>query len=103
MGVDNPVERAKEFGKDPSINQEKKKKGSKMRIRLQEKEAIEKIQKERMSKMVEDILFKDKETKKNDLKKKKSKDNEFSSKFDHLIKKMRKKGGTENILDQTNE
>jgi hypothetical protein len=103
MGVDNPVERAKEFGKDPSINQEKKKKGSKMRIRLQEKEAIEKIQKERMSKMVEDILFKDKETKKTDLKKKKSKDNEFSSKFDQLVKKMRKKGGTENILDQTNE
>ena len=74
-----------------------------MRIRLQEKEAIEKIQKERMSKMVEDILFKDKETKKTDLKKKRSRDNEFSSKFDYLKKKMEKEVGSENILDQTNE
>ena len=56
-----------------------------------------------MSKMVEDILFKDKETKKTDLKKKRSRDNEFSSKFDYLKKKMEKEVGSENILDQTNE
>lgn len=103
MGVDNPVERAKEFGKDPKMDQGKRKKGSKMRIRLQEKEVIEKIQKEKMSKMVEDILFKDKETKKSDLKKKKTKDNEFSSAFDELIKKMEKRKSSENILDQKNE
>lgn len=56
MGVDNPVERALEFGKDPKIPQEKKKKGSQMRIRLQEKEILDKIAKEKMAKMVEDIL-----------------------------------------------
>jgi hypothetical protein len=103
MGVDNPVERAKEFGKDPKMDQSKKKKGSKMRIRLQEKEALEQIQKEKMSKMVEDILFKDKDTKKGDLKKKKSKDNEFTNAFDELIKKLEKRKGVENILDQKNE
>ena len=103
MGVENPVERAKEFGKDPKIDQSKKKKGSKMRIRLQEKEALEQIQKEKMSKMVEDILFKDKDTKKGDLKKKRSKDNEFTNAFDELIKKLEKRKGVENILDQKNE
>ena len=103
MGVDNPVERAKEFGKDPKIDKSKKKKGSKMRIRLQEKEALEQIQKEKMSKMVEDILFKDKDTKKGDLKKKRSKDNEFTNAFDELIKKLEKRKGVENILDQKNE
>jgi hypothetical protein len=103
MGVDNAVERAKEFGKDPKMDQAKKKKGSKMRIRLQEKEAIEKIQKEKMSKMVEDILFKDKSNKKSDLKNKKSKDNEFTSAFDDLIRKLEKRKSSDNILDQKNE
>lgn len=56
MGVDNPVERAIEFGKDPRISQEKKKKGSDMRIRLQEKETLKKLQKEQMAKIIEDIL-----------------------------------------------
>lgn len=103
MGVDNPVERAKEFGKDPSMNQDKKKRGSKMRIRLQEKEAMEKIQKEKMSKMVEDILLKDKKTKKNELKRKRSDDNDLSSFYDLLLKKMDKFKSDDNILDQTNE
>ena len=40
MGVDNAVERADEFGKDPKLNK-KKKKGSDMRIRITEKEKIE--------------------------------------------------------------
>ena len=66
MGVDNPVERALEFGKDPKISQERKKKGSQMKIRLQEKEILNKIAKEKMTKMVEDILV--------DKTKKKSKD-----------------------------
>lgn len=57
MGVDNPVERAIEFGKDPRISQEKKKRGSDMRIRLQEKETLKKLQKEQMAKIIEDILL----------------------------------------------
>jgi hypothetical protein len=55
--VDNPVERAIEFGKDPKISQDKKKKGSDMRIRLQEKDALKKLQKEQMSKIIEDLLL----------------------------------------------
>lgn len=56
MGIDDPTERikrAKEFGKLPSV---KKKKG-KLKQRLTEKE-IEDIRKEKMSKMVEDIISK---------------------------------------------
>jgi hypothetical protein len=102
MGVDNPIERAKEFGKDPKMDQEKKKKGSEMRIRLQEKEAIEKLQRERMSKMVEDMIFGDK-SKKSDIRKKKTKDNEFTRAYDDLIKKLEKKSKESNILDQKNE
>ena len=43
MGVDNAVERAKEFGKDPSLNQDLKKPDSEMRIRITEKEKIQEI------------------------------------------------------------
>jgi hypothetical protein len=53
--------------------------------------------------MVEDILFKDTDTTKGDLKKKRSKDNEFTNAFDELIKKLEKRKGVENILDQKNE
>ena len=56
MGVDNPIERAEEFGKDIKLNK-KKKKGSEMRIRLTEKERIEEIQRNKMIKMVEDLLM----------------------------------------------
>jgi hypothetical protein len=59
MGVDNPVERAEEFGKDPKLDK-KKKKGSDMRIRITEKEKIEKIQKNKMIKVVEDLLMRKK-------------------------------------------
>ena len=38
MGVDNAVERAKEFGKDPKISQDIKEPDSDMRIRITEKE-----------------------------------------------------------------
>jgi hypothetical protein len=99
MGVDNAVERAKEFGKDPKMDQEKKKRGSEMRIRLQEKEALEKLQKERMSKMVEDMILGDK-VKRDNIRKKKSNDNEFNQTYNHLIKKLKKNS---NILDQKNE
>jgi hypothetical protein len=99
MGVDNAVERAKEFGKDPKMDQEKKKRGSEMRIRLQEKDALEKLQKERMSKMVEDMILGNK-VKKDNIRKKKSNDNEFNQTYNHLIKKLKKDS---NILDQKNE
>ena len=54
MGVENAVERAKEFGKLPKA---KKRKG-KLKQRLSEKESIEEHQKNMMAKMVEDILTK---------------------------------------------
>lgn len=61
MGVDNPIERAEEFGKSVKLNK-KKKKGSEMRIRLTEKEKIQEIQRKKMIKMVEDMLVKNKKT-----------------------------------------
>jgi len=53
MGVEDPVGRAKEFGKDPKLNK-KKKPGSDMRIRLKE------FQKEKAIKVLEDLLLKSK-------------------------------------------
>jgi hypothetical protein len=54
MGVDNAVERAKQFGKLPK---QKRTKG-KLKQRLVEKGSIEEEEKKMMSKMVEDILAK---------------------------------------------
>lgn len=54
MGVENAVERAKEFGKLPN----QKKEDGELRQRLSEKDSIEEQQKEMMKKMVEDILTK---------------------------------------------
>ena len=54
MGVENPVHRAKELGKLPKA----KKKGGKLRQRLSEKDSIEEQERQRMVKMVEDILAK---------------------------------------------
>ena len=68
MGVDNPVERAIEFGKDPKIKQSKKARGSKMRIRLQEKDIIDEVRKDKMKKLIEDILTK--KSKNSDIQKK---------------------------------
>ena len=59
MGVDDPVGRAEEMGKDPKLDK-KKVKGSFVRQRLAEKDTIEEIQKKEMVKMVEDILTKKK-------------------------------------------
>jgi hypothetical protein len=56
MGVDNAVERAKEFGKDPSLNQDLKEPDSEMRIRITEKEKIQEIQKIKMEKLVRNIM-----------------------------------------------
>lgn len=54
MGVENPVERAKQFGKLPKA----KRKNGKLKQRLSEKETIEETQKKMAIKMVEDILTK---------------------------------------------
>jgi hypothetical protein len=54
MGVENAVERAKEFGKLPKA----KKQHGELRQRLSEKDTIEEQQKQMMKKMVEDILTK---------------------------------------------
>jgi hypothetical protein len=54
MGVENAVERAKEFGKLPKA----KKQDGELRQRLSEKDTIEEHQKNMMKKMVEDILTK---------------------------------------------
>lgn len=54
MGVDNPVERTMDFGK---LKGQKRKKG-KLKQRLVEKDSLEEAQRQRMMKMVEDILSK---------------------------------------------
>ena len=54
MGVENPIERAKQFGKLPKV----KRKGGKLKQRLSEKETLDEIRKQKMVKMVEDILTK---------------------------------------------
>ena len=54
MGVENPVERAKQFGKLPKA----KRKDGKLKQRLSEKETIEETQRKMAIKMVEDILTK---------------------------------------------
>ncbi len=54
MGVENPEERAQEFGKLPK----QKKHDGKLKQRLSEKDTIEEQQKQQMAKMVEDILTK---------------------------------------------
>ncbi len=53
LGVDNAKERALEMGKDPDL-EDKKKPGSDMRLRLQEKEKM--FTKEQIMKMKEDLL-----------------------------------------------
>jgi vacuolar-type H+-ATPase subunit I/STV1 len=54
MGVENPVERAKQFGKLPK----QKRKNGELKQRLSEKETLEERQHRLMKKMVEDILTK---------------------------------------------
>lgn len=55
MGVEDPVGRAEEMGKVPKLDK-KKKEGADMRIRLQEKEKIEELQKRKAIKVLEDII-----------------------------------------------
>jgi hypothetical protein len=64
MGVDNAVERAKQFGKLPKEKVKKDKKGKKvLKQRLVEKSKLEEIQRQKMIKMVEDILVNKKKDK----------------------------------------
>ncbi len=79
MGVDNGEERAEEMGKDPKL-EKKKVKGAFIRQRLVEKEPIEEIQRQKMVKMVEDILTK-KSKKDGDVVKTDSNSNQTISKF----------------------
>lgn len=90
MGVDNPVERAIEFGKDPKIKQSKKARGSKMRIRLQEKEAIDSFRKDEMEKIVKEILLSKKKNDKDLTKKTKETNMSKKNKMDVLTKKISK-------------
>lgn len=54
MGTENPVERAKQFGKIKNV----KRKNGKLKQRIVEKEKLSEVQKQKMVKMVEDIIAK---------------------------------------------
>jgi hypothetical protein len=54
MGTENPVERAKQFGKIKDV----KRKNGKLKQRIVEKEKLSEVQKQKMVKMVEDIITK---------------------------------------------
>jgi len=101
MGVDNAVKRAKEFGKDPKINQGKRKKGSKMRIRLQEKDELDEARKQEMQKLVREILIKKKKGK--DLTNKKELDDLYQNKNSENILKKIGKQLKNNIIDSKDE
>lgn len=88
MGVENPVERAKEFGKIPRI----KKKRGKLKQRLSEKEQIEEAKKEKMKKMVEDIVL-NKKNSDSEIKGNKKSLSTFLQKNLENIKKLAKKEG----------
>ena len=95
MGVDNAEDRAEEMGKDPKL-EKKKMKGSFIRQRLVEKEPIDEVQKQKMIKMVEDILTK-KSKKDNDVVKSSSDANKtigsFLKRNLKSIKKLAEKEG----------
>lgn len=91
MGVENPLGRAKEMGKDPKLDK-KKKKGADMRLRLQEKEKIDEIQKQKMIKVLEDILTK-KDTGDADINKKEIKTSKILQKNLKSIRRQAEKEG----------
>ena len=88
MGVENPVERAKQFGKIPKV----KRKNGKLKQRLAEKEQIDEVKKERMKKMVEDIIL-GKKTKSEDVSKKNNALSKILTKNLENIKKLADKEG----------
>ena len=91
MGVEDPVGRAEEMGKVPKLDK-KKKKGADMRIRLQEKERIEELQKRKAIKVLEDIIV----NKNKDNSEVGSKENKVSSiikrQINSLMKQAEKQG-----------
>ena len=91
MGVEDPLGRAKEMGKDPKLDK-KKKKGADMRLRLQEKEKIEEIQKQKMIKVLEDMLAK-KDTGSADINKKEIDASKILKKNLKTLKKQAEKEG----------
>jgi len=99
MGVDNPVERADEFGKTIKLDK-KKKKGSFVRQRINEKEKIEEIQRQKMLKVVEDILMKKRNSNKSDIVKKDDDDVKRTIKknIKSLIRQAEKNGISKNEL-----
>jgi hypothetical protein len=88
MGVENPFERAEEFGKIPRV----KKIHGELRQRLSEKEQIEEAKREKMKKMVEDIVL-NKKNSDNGIKKNKKSLSTFLQKNLENIKKIAKKEG----------
>lgn len=88
MGVENPVERAKQFGKLPKEEVE----DGELRQRLSEKDSIEEQQKRMMRKMVEDILTK-KSKSDSDVVKKNTNVSKILKKNIKAIKNMAKKEG----------
>jgi aminopeptidase N len=90
MGVENASERAKEFGKIPKV----KKRQGKLKQRLSEKEQIEEAKKEKMKKMVEDIVLNKKSSNKDINKKNTNKGlSKILSKNIENIKKLADKEG----------
>jgi aminopeptidase N len=90
MGVENASERAKEFGKIPKV----KKCQGKLKQRLSEKEQIEEAKKEKMKKMVEDIVLNKKSSNKDINKKNTNKGlSKILSKNIENIKKLADKEG----------
>lgn len=102
MGVDNAVKRAKEFGKDPKINQGKRKKGSKMRIRLQEKDELEEARKKEMEKLVREILLKKNKKEKDITNKKEVQDLSKNKSTENILKKIKKELNNK-IIDSKGE
>lgn len=100
MGVDNAEDRAEEMGKDPKL-EKKKVKGSFIRQRLVEKKPIDEVQRQKMVKMVEDILLK-KGKKNTDVVKKDSDSSKSIGKFlKNNLKSIKKLAEKEGIsLDQ---
>lgn len=92
MGVDNAEERAEQFGKIKKEKVKKTKKGNKvLKQRLVEKEPIDEIQKQKMLKMVEDILVK--KRKESDLNEKEKPITKILLKNIKSIKKLAEKEG----------
>lgn len=92
MGVENPEERAEEFGKDPKLEKGKVN-GAFIKQRLSEKEKIEE-EKKQMLKMVEDILTKKNKDKSDIIEKENNKPiDKFLKKNIESIKKIAKKEG----------